>query len=221
MTISYYINGVSFSSLGVGVTGSKGLMDALKLKDPLKVSWPDHHGEVVDLSEPRYESREISLSCFIQAPTATAFILAAQAFIAAFQKAGLQRLMIEANDGVETRKPLLYEVFLGNDFQIDKEWNPVKMIGKFTITLREPEPVKRVYKFVAAAGSMTVTFTITTPQPVNIYYGDGSNHLDVVTASGQKSHIYTTEGTFYIVITGVIEKITGVTTTATEVWSRL
>lgn len=221
MTVTYYINGVTFSSLGVKVSQSKGIVDALKMREPSKVTWPDHHGEVVDLAAPRYESREITLDCFIEADSSTAFILAAQAFIAAFQKAGLQRLMIDVNDGVVTRKPLVYEVYMSEGLDLTKDWNATKMIGTFSLKLKEPEPVKRVYKFVATAGAMTVTMTVTTSKPVNIYWGDGSSNLDVVTGTGQVSRVFATEGTFYIVITGVIEDISSVTTTATLVWSKL
>lgn len=221
MKVYYYINGVGFSTFGVKVSASDGLLSALKMKEPVRVTWPDQHGEVVDLVAPRYEAREITLECFIKAASSTAFILAVQTFLAAFQKAGLQRLMIDVDDSVVTRKPLVYEIYLQEEFEVKKKWNQTHMIGTFSLKLREPEPVKCVYKFVAAIGAMTVTFTITTTDPVNIYYGDGSNHLDVVTASGQKSHTYATEGTFYIIITGVIENITAVTTTGTQVWSRL
>lgn len=221
MKVNYYINGTIFTSYGVRVSQSKGFLNALKLKEPLKVSWPEQHGEVVDLAAPRYESREITLECFITAATPTAFILAVKTFIAAFQKAGLQRLMIEVEDGVVTRKPLLYEVFMYDDSEIAKKWNASKMVGTFTLKLREPEPVKCVYKFVAATGAMTVNVTVTTVDPVNIYWGDSTNTPDVVTASGQKSRTFTAEGTYYIVITGVIENITSVTTNATSVWTRL
>jgi len=221
MKVYYYINGVDFVSYGVKVSGSTGLLNALKMKEPVKVTWPDQHGEVVDLTAPRYEARDIILECFIKAASSTAFILAVQTFLAAFQKAGMQRLMIDVDDSVETRKPLLYEVYLQEDFEVKKKWNATHMIGTFTLKVREPEPVKRVYKFVAAVGAMTVNMTITTPDPVNIYWGDGTNVLDIVTASGQKSCTYTVAGTYYIVITGVIENITNVTTNATSVWSRL
>lgn len=221
MKVYYYINGVDFVSYSVKVSASTGLLSALKMKEPVKVTWPDQHGEVVDLAAPRYEARDISLECFIKAASSTAFIIAVQTFLAAFQKAGLQRLMIDVNDDVVTRKPLVYEVFLQEEIEVKKKWNPTHMVGTFTLKLREPEPVKRVYKFVAATGAMTVTMTITTPDPVNIYWGDGAHVYDIITGSGNQSHTYTAVGTFYIVITGVIENITNVTTTATLIWSRL
>jgi hypothetical protein len=221
MTITYYINGVTFSSLGVGVSQSKGIIDGLKFRDLKKMTWPDHHGEVVDLSAPRYEAREISLECFIKAATATAFILAMQNFLEAFQKAGLQQLILEVNDGVSTRKPLIYMVYMDSGVELTKKWSAASMSGSFTLKLREPEPVKRVYSFTAAAGAMTASVAVTTTEPVNIYWGDTAVTYDVTTASGAATHTYATAGVKYIVITGVIEDITGVTTGATLIWSRL
>jgi hypothetical protein len=221
MKVYYYINGVEFRALGVKVSGSSGLVSPLKMRDPKKVVWPDHHGEVVDLAAPRYEAREITLDCFIKADSSTAFIAAVQTFLAAFQKPGLQRLMVEVDDGVVTRKPLVYEVYLQEDFDVKKKWNANHMVGTFSMKLREPEPVKRVYKFIAAAGALSVSFAVTTTKPVNIYYGDGSHSFDVVTASDTITHNYAQAGTYYIIITGVIEDITSVTTAATLIWSKL
>lgn len=207
--------------MGVKVSRSKGLLDPLKMKEPARVSWPDHHGETVDLAAPRYESREIALECFIQADTSTAFIVAVQTFAAAFQKAGLRRLMVQVDDAVATRKPLVYQVYMESEIEITKEWKPTKMLGTFTLKLKEPEPVKRVYSFTAATGNMTVTMSVTTTEPVNIYWGDGTTQQNVDTASGSQSRTYASAGTYYIIISGVIENITSVTTTATLVWSRL
>jgi len=221
MKVNYYINGVDFITYGVRVSGSSGLLSGLKMKKPVKVTWPDHHGEVVDLAAPRYESREIILDCFIRADNSTDFIVAMQTFLAAFQKSGLQRLMIDVDDDDVDRKPLVYEVYLEDDIDVTKKWKASQMIGTFTLKLLEPEPVKRVYKFVAETESMSVTMTITTDDPVNIYWGDGGHEYDITTDSGQQSNEYTTEGTYYIVITGVIDNITDVTTTATLIWSKL
>lgn len=221
MTVTYYVNGTDFNTYGVKVSGSRGLIDPLKMKSPDKVTWPDHHGECPDLAAPRYESREISLDCYIKAASSTAFILALQTFSAAWQKAGLQRLMIDVNDGSPTRKPLLYEVYLEAGLQVSKKWKEGKMIGTFTLVLREPEPVKRVYSFVASAGSLMASMTVVSDEPVNIYWGDQSDDLNVDTDSGELIHTYSTAGTYYIIITGVIEDITDVITDATLVWSKL
>lgn len=222
MKVDYYINGVSFRSLGVKVSASSGLIDSLKIKEPAKASWPDQHGEVVDLAAPRYQSRAIELSCYIKADSSTAFILAVQTFVAAFQKSGLQQLRVEVDDGVVTRKPLLYLVYLADEVSITKKWSQANLVGTFTLKLIEPEPVKRIYKFVAVSpGALEVTMTVTSTEPVNVYWGDGNNDLDVTTSSLEISNTYAAAGTYYIVVTGVIENITGIVTTATEVWSRL
>jgi hypothetical protein len=221
MKVYYYINGVDFATFGVKVSASTGLLSSLKMKDPQKVTWPDHHGDVIDLTAPRYEAREITLDCFIKASNSTSFITAIQTFLAAWQKSGLQRLMIDVNDGDVTRKPLVYEIYLQDEFEVQKKWNPTFMIGTFSIKLREPEPVKRVYKFVAATGTMTVSFAVTTTEPVNLYFGDGNHSFDVVTGSGTISHTYATAGIYYIIITGVIEDISAVTTAATLIWNKL
>jgi|WetSurMetagenome_2_1015567.scaffolds.fasta_scaffold00003_152 hypothetical protein len=221
MTVNYYINGISFASYGVKVSASSGILDALKLKKPQVYAWPDQHGEVLDLAAPRYESRSISLDCYIKASSSTAFILAVQSFLAAFQKSGLQRLMIDVNDDVVTRKPLLYEIYLAEEVEISKRWKSSTMIGTFTIKLTEPEPVKRVYKFVSAPGDDEVSVQLTSTEPINIYWGDGGSNFDVVTSSGEVVHNYAASGTYYILLTGVIDSISALTTNATLVWTRL
>jgi hypothetical protein len=221
MKVNYYINGQSFESYGVKVSKSMGLIGALKMKDPPKVVWPDHHGEVVDLTAPRYEARQITLECFLTAANSTEFISTVKTFVEAWHKPGLQRLMIDVNDGVATRKPLLYEVYISDEADLNKKWNASKMVGTFNLKLREPEPVKTIYKFISVTGSRTASIELTTEEPVNIYWGDGEHLFDVTTDSGTVEHVYSTDGTFYIIITGVIENITGITTGATLVWNRL
>lgn len=217
MAVEYYINDYLFTTGGVYVGESKGLIDGLKLKDPRRFTWPDHHGEVVDLTAPRYESREITLNCFLKASNMADFQAKILAFLARFMLPGLQRLKVV----VDPTKPLLYLVYLPSGADVDKRWYPSKMVGTFNLKLKEPEPVKRVYGYTAAAGSLTLSFAITTTEPVNIYWGDGSVTYDVITASGTVSHEYATAGSYYIIITGIIENITGVTTTATLLWSKL
>lgn len=221
MKVKYYINAIEFASFGVRVSRSKGVLNALKMREPIKTIWPDHHGETVDLWAPRYEARELELDCFIKAYTPTAFVTAVQNFIDAFLKPGLQRLMIDVDDSNPNRKPLLYEVYLQEGIDISKKWNENKLIGTFTLKLREPEPVKRVYMYTAAPESMQVSMAINTSEPVNIFWGDGSTAFDVTNSSGNVTHIYTTVGTYYIVLTGIIEEITGITTDAALVWNKL
>lgn len=67
----------------------------------------------------------------------------------------------------------------------------------------------------------TVSVTVTSVKPVTIYWGDGAVSYDITTASGAQSHTYAAAGTYYISIAGVIEDVTGVTTEATQIWTKL
>jgi hypothetical protein len=165
MTVNYYINGTTFSSMGVYVIQSNGIVNALKMKEPTKVNWPDHHGEIVDLAAPRYEAREISLECLLKADTSTQFIAAMQTFLAAFQTPGLKELIIEVDDGVATYKPLIYYVYLEDLPEVTKTWSDLNMFGIFTLKLREPEPVKRVYVTGPAETESTTVAPTTTGAP--------------------------------------------------------
>lgn len=147
MTVGYYINGLTFDSLNVHVSASKGLLDKLKLKEPQKYAWTEEHGEHVDLTKPRFEAREITLECFITASSSVDFITKINAFWSQFEGAGTKRLMVI----IDPAKPLVYEVYVPDSIDVDKEWNDADMVGTFSLKLREPEPVKKVIKFTASS----------------------------------------------------------------------
>lgn len=216
MAINYYISGVDFTTDGIYVSDSKGIIGGLKLRKPVTQEWPDYHGEVVDMAAPRYEARDITLECFMKATTKENFLSASQTFLARWMSAGMKRLMII----VDSTKPLIYDVYLSQGPEIDKKWNDATMVGTFSLKLREAEPVKRVYRFIAAAGALSVSMTVTSVKPVTIYWGDGAVSYDITTASGAQVHTYAA-GTYYINIAGVIEDLTAVTTGATQIWSKL
>ena len=215
--IYYYINGVDFTTDGVYVSASKGIIGGMKLRQAVRQEWPDYHGEVVDMAAPRYEARDITLECFMKATTKETFLSAVQTFLGRWMTAGMKRLMII----VDSTKPLVYDVYLTQGPEIEKKWNDATMVGTFSLKLREPEPVKRIYRFTAAAEALTVSVTVTSAKAVTIYWGDGGVTNDVVTGSGAQSHTYAAAGTYYISIAGVIEDITGVTTGATLIWTKL
>jgi hypothetical protein len=146
--IQYYINGISFDSLSVHVSASKGIVDKLKVKEQQKYSWPEEHGDYVDLTKPRFEARDIILECFIEASSPADFITKMNAFWAQFEGAGTKRFMFVV-DGID--KPFVYEVFAPESIDVEKEWNVGTMAGTFTLKLREPEPVKKVIKYTATS----------------------------------------------------------------------
>ena len=213
----YYINGVNFTTDGVYVSKSQGIIGGIKLRQPVRHEWPDYHGEVVDMAAPRYEARDITLECFMKATTKETFLSGMQTFMARWMTGAMKRLMIV----VDATKPLVYDVYLTMGPDVDKKWNDATMVGTFSLKLREPEPVKRIYRFTAVAGALSVSVTVTSTKAVTIYWGDGSVSYDITTASGAQTHSYAAAGTYYISIAGVIEDVTGVTTGATQVWSKL
>lgn len=213
----YYINGVNFTTDGVYVSKSQGIIGGIKLRQPVRHEWPDYHGEVVDMAAPRYEARDITLECFMKATTKETFLSGMQTFMARWMTGTMKRLMIV----VDAAKPLVYDVYLTMGPDVDKKWNDATMVGTFSLKLREPEPVKRIYRFTAVAGALSVSVTVTSTKAVTIYWGDGSVSYDITTASGAQTHSYAAAGTYYISIAGVIEDVAGVTTGATQVWSKL
>ena len=232
--LSYLIDGKDFKSFGVSVSNSKGLVGALKLKEIKKVDFSGYHGAAVDLSRPRFEEREITLECYIHSTGGKmAFVNAVQQFVSQFFSkhqapasgmegivcpAGLHRLTVD----IHPTKPLIYEVYLPDGTDVEKTWNDSTMTGTFTLKLREAEPVKMVLKHMRIDdSSKRATITLTTNKLVNIYWGDGTTTQDVYGSSTTITHNFAENGDYFIVITGVIEEITSITTNAIIVWEKL
>lgn len=214
MELNYFINGVNFKNYGVHVSDSDGIIDNLPMKEPFRVQWDDYHGEVIDLTRPRYDVRTIKLSCFIEGVGKDEFLDRVKAFLSQFEKPGTQRLMLQ----VHTTKPLVYEVYLRESINLRKKWSDSLMVGTFELVLREPEPLKRVVKF---SGAGLVFLTMSTQKLVNIYWGDGQADKDISGSAFTFYHTYAEGGDHYAIITGVIEEIIGFSTTGTVVWNRL
>lgn len=215
--IKYSINGIALSTWGVLVSNARGLYDLPKMKAPLAVNWPDRHGEQVDLSAPVYEAREITLECVIMADGRDGFLEGVNTFISgALIGPGLKQLVVE----YDTNLPLVFMVYFhaGLDINRQTSWNAEKMAGTFTLKLKEPEPFKKVYKFVAAGETMACNLSFTSNKHVTVYWGDGSK-LETNSGTPALTHEYTAEGIYYIAVTGVVEEITGITTNATLVWN--
>ena len=60
--LEYYLDGKNFRDFGIRVESSTGVLDLPKLKTPASVDWADYHGKVIDLTEKRYQEREITLN---------------------------------------------------------------------------------------------------------------------------------------------------------------
>ena len=215
--ITYTINGVDFKDYGVFVSDSDGIVNRPKLKPMASFSWDDYHGEVVDLNRKVLAPREITLSCFIKADSRNEFVAKLLDFEQVFNNTGTQRLVINAVEN----KPLIYEVYCKDEISVLKKWNDTLMVGTFKLKLIEPEPVKRVIRFMPTSIVPRI-ITLTSNKALTVYWGDGSITEDVRGENITISHTYDKSGTFYAVITGVIEEITNFSTpNGTIVWDKI
>lgn len=200
------------------VSASSGVVDALKRKESLKVSWDAEHGEVIDLAKPVFEARDITLECWMRANDKLDFAMKVRNLIDYFSQPGTRRLKIE----IDPTKPLVYEVFMPSGFEIEKRWNSSTMIGTFNLVLREPLPVKRVLRHIRSGESTkTATVNITCSRLLTIFWGDGAVTRNVTGTNVTSTHDYAANGEYDIVIAGNIEDITTFNTTSIVVWSKL
>lgn len=218
--VKYTVDGVDFANFGVYVSGSEGVLNRPKLKTPASVSWDNYHGDAVDLSHKFYESREITLSCFLKATSKVEFIRKLTAFEQAFDTVGTNRLVID----VHPTKPLIYEVYCKDAIEVTKDWDDALMVGTFKLKLVEPEPVKKVLKHISkgtGAQSDSCRITVATTKRLNIYWGDGKVTYDVEGSGTTNFHQYKEAGEYYPVVTGCIDEISFFDTNAIIVWEKI
>lgn len=215
--ITYSIDGIDLSTYNVRVSASLGLLDSLERKAPLVVNWDDYNGEAVDVAQIYYNPRNIVLQCSIFGTNNDTFHANLMSLKALFEKAGTQRLMLDAL----TNKPLVYEVYLVGGIDVQKQWRDGgQVFASFELKLREPEPCKVVYKYT---GAITGTMKIASNSLFNIYFGDGTSVKDLSGASQTISHVYSGAGDKYMVITGNITDFTfdNAGINGTLIWSKL
>lgn len=209
--VIYSINGHYFKDYGVYVSDSQGIMDALVRKPTKSYNWHEYHGESVDLSEPKFEAREISLSCFIDGENYEQMFLNFQnIIIEQFQKSGTQRLMIEPFG----YKPLVYEVYMKEGVKLDKTFKEGKMVGIFNIKLIEPNPIKKVLYL----SSNTLNLSYNSSKETEIFYGDGTKDIVKTNASIVGKSVTPNR---YLIIAGDIDNIENFNTNASVIWEKL
>ena len=137
MTITYTFDGANFSTYGVFVSGSEGLMGVPKRKAPEKYEYPDSNGQVVDLSSVVYEARTIKLDCFIKASSVALLMSQYYAFTKLIQaKTGNKTLSVSVDGNA-----LTFSSYVDDISDLKKKFNSGQNVGTFTITFIEPEPV--------------------------------------------------------------------------------
>jgi hypothetical protein len=167
----------------------------------------------VDLMKPVFGPREIELECWMKTSTQDELVSKWMQVRDIFMSAGTKRLRIDAGT-----KPLLFDVYHRERLDPSNKWrNAGPYFVRFTLKLREPEPVKRVLK---VSGS-SVSITLTSRKLLSISWGDGQKTMNVYGNGVTVGHSYAGGGDKYVVISGNIEDITGFSTDAVIVWSKI
>lgn len=135
MEVMYEIDGKNFKDYGVYVSSSQGLIGGLKPKKGLEAEWPDEHGMTVDVSQMYFESRSITLNCFMVSEDAAEFIERMEAFSALFYAPGEHVLRVSV-----TGKGLEYKVRLADMLNVEKTFRDSLMVSSFALKLSEDEP---------------------------------------------------------------------------------
>lgn len=213
MNVTYTIRGVDFRDHGVVVSASTGLLDQPKRKMKEYRHWPEVHGEIIDPGFYIYEARDIVLKCFIAAGSASELTDGFIAFRALLDQPGTCRLVVDA--GMD--RPLFYEVYNREPVELLKRWRDGRLVGTFILRLREPEPVKRVVRFTGS----TCNITLSTRLPVNIYWGDGSNTLDLSGTGISVTKNFASAAVRFALVTGNIEQLTLFSTNGEVIWHKL
>lgn len=219
--VEYYVNGMNFKDFGVHVSKSNGLMGQLERKEGYNEDWGSRHGVMRNHNYVRYKERTITLECFLEASSRAAFVEWQNRFFEQFRQKGTQRLVVEYGGST---KPLVYEVTMQAGADPEKEWgryNEGLMVGTFTLTLIEDDPVKIVLRHITAQSKSKATVQLTTYSPLAIFWGDGNVTTRVRGEHLTVEHTYQDPGEYDIVIAGLVEEIKDFETSDIVVWQRL
>lgn len=139
--VIYNLNGKYFRDSNIFISDSEGLFDELKPKSRTSYDWKERHGKAIDFSEkPKYESREITLSGWVEGTDWKTMLANFKNITKEFKKSGKQRLTIEPF-GMTT---LVYDVICEDDISLKKVFNDGRMVGEFNMKLIETSPIKKI-----------------------------------------------------------------------------
>ncbi|MCW0507939.1 carbohydrate binding domain-containing protein [Riemerella anatipestifer] len=163
--VLYTLNGKYFKDFGVFISESKGLLDKPKLKSRRSYDWAEYHGKAVDLAKPKYDEREIELKGWVEGETWSQMKTNFDTLLSEFDKEGLQRLVIEYLGNA-----LVFDVYLSGGVELEKSFKEGKMVGVFTLKMKDPNPIKKVFKLISS--DLQLSFNAQSWIDVNI---DGVN----------------------------------------------
>lgn len=200
--IRYYIDGKDYADYGIIVKAQTGMLTPLNVKNIQGIDLPNRHGKIYDLSGDFYDERVITQEIFLS----DKYVHSAD-LLCSFRNlfSGKKRLIRHDESTLDVRAyDVIWDAYENADFT---NWRA----GLTTITLKEPDPVKRVY-LVGSTFSFTTTPKVSgeTQDLLLISRGDGTF---VEVRAGTHTHTYT-DGydTHIVIISGSIENVTITTT---------
>ena len=217
---TYTLDGKDLKDWGIYGTSSTGRFSVPKLKGINTVNYAGYNGEIPDFGDISCSARDIKLTCFMQRSGRKAFASTMQDFIKSFIKSGMIRLKID----IHPDYPLCYDVYLGDAVRPEYRLFKGDIVAVFDLTLREAEPFKYVYKYIATSTVKVVNFTFTNVKNtvVTASWGDDARQDIIGTGSAQTvTHTFDVPGTYYILLSAAIYTVTNLTTVATLLWHGL
>ncbi len=133
----YTLAGTELTSVGVWVQSAAGLFSLPKMKTRQTVDWPDKNGVIVDLEEPRYQPRSITLNCLSRGKTSGEAMAAVIGLMNRISTKGLKTLTVSLGGTAYS-----YEVYCKEGIEVSrKSAGGGKVVVEFTVKLEEPHPV--------------------------------------------------------------------------------
>jgi hypothetical protein len=137
MRIDYNFSGFNFSSFGIYVSKSEGLIGKPNRKRSEIYEYPGENGHIADLSTIVYEPRTIKLSCFIKADNVDSLITTYENFSSLlYEQTTNQNLILKIDD----QEKLTFSVYINEISELDKKFREGTNVGIFTVTFIEPQP---------------------------------------------------------------------------------
>jgi len=196
--VTYKINGIELSTLGITVTDFSGLFDALEAKSVKTYDVASQHGVMIKNDGIRYKERVITFEFVVVSSEAASDV------ISILEGLMLQhsRLRLERISGIDVRVwDCVYDKESSREYYHEGA-------ERVTITLIEPAPIKKVYRCSNNTFSLTsAPASGPTQQPLLISCGDYT--LLENRRAGTHTHTYT-DGydNHYVIVSGVMDEVT-------------
>jgi len=140
MQKGYLFDGVDLAEeYGIYVEKASGFWDLPKRKGETEYDWEDEDGveAFTDSADIFFDARDVRLACHIRATSQGDFLKKLNAFRTVLMGSGLHTLKLPYNGSI------VYNVYFRDksSLRFITKWNGTRLIGKFYITFREPDPV--------------------------------------------------------------------------------